>query len=565
MANLFWFIVLIGILIFAHESGHFLFAKLFRVKVLTFSLGFGTPIRLGRLKLSWRRGDTEYRIAWFPMGGFVRMLGEDPTEELPPAERARSFPAQSPGKRFLIIFGGPLFSLLLAVPIYFAYHLFDAQAAAPVVGMVAPGSPAAAAGLEAGDRLVRVGEREVATWDEVDAGVQASNGGSLTVVAERDGRRLEARLVPERELDETGLDLLGTRWDTGLRHSRLGNMVGVVTPDSPAARAGLESWDKILELGGAKVGGFRDIERQIALVGRGALAVRAVRAADIPIGAVTLRVPALVETVIEPLAAEDTPPGVRPTRGAYTGLEPIDLYVMGLVDGFPAEKAGIRPGDKIVAVFGQPIESWEQFSRAVSLHPERSIPVTVRQGGALREFDLTPETLVDTNEFKQTTRKPGLGVKYQHNLLAGERIPRPDRLLYALRMSVVQTLRAVSMNVLGFVRIFEGRVSASEAIGGPIMIFNVAGKSAEKGFGTFLSMMAFLSVLLAILNLLPIPILDGGHLMFIAIEVIRRRPVGLRARLLANYVGLLLLASLMAFAFYNDIARYWDDFTALFG
>ena len=97
MANVFWFIVLIGILIFAHESGHFLFAKLFRVKVLTFSLGFGTPVRLGRFKLSWTRGETEYRVAWFPIGGFVRMLGEDPTEEISAAERAAPSPPRSPG------------------------------------------------------------------------------------------------------------------------------------------------------------------------------------------------------------------------------------------------------------------------------------------------------------------------------------------------------------------------------------------------------------------------------------------------------------------------------------
>ncbi|HOX46851.1 MAG TPA: site-2 protease family protein [Myxococcota bacterium] len=564
MANLFWFIVLIGILIFAHESGHFLFAKLFHVKVLTFSLGFGTPVRLGRFKLSWRRGETEYRVAWFPIGGFVRMLGEDPTEEITQADRTRSFPAQAAWKRFLIIFAGPLFSVLLAVPIYFVYHLFDGPAQAPILGLVVAGSPAGQAGLRAGDRVLQVNGVDTPTWDDVDEAVQDADGGSVEVRIEREGRQLSFRADSIRELDETGLDLLGERWDLGLRHSRLGNMVGVVAPDSPAARAGLQSWDKLLELGGVPIGGWSDIERLIALHGTELLPVRAVRSADIQIGAVTLRVPVLLEAVLQPEPEASAPAGARRTPGAYTGLEPIDLYVMGLVPGFPLEKAGVQPGDKIVAVLGQPIESWEQFSRAVLTHPDEPIPLQVRHAGALQDFRLTPELLSDTNEFKQTTRKPGLGIKYVHNLLGGARIPRPDRLTYALRMSVTMTGRAISMNVLGFVRIFEGRVAASEAIGGPLMIYQVAGRSAEKGFGTFVSLMAFMSVLLGMLNLLPIPILDGGHILFIAIEVIRRRPVSLKARIAANYVGLLLLVSLMAFAFYNDISRYWSDFTALF-
>ncbi len=555
MANVFWFIVLIGILIFAHESGHFLFAKLFRVKVLTFSLGFGTPVRLGRFKLSWTRGETEYRVAWFPIGGFVRMLGEDPTEEISAAERGRSFPAQVPWKRFLIIFGGPLFSVLLALPIYFAYHLFDGTAQGPTLGLVLPGSPAAEAGLRAGDRVLRVGDRAVETWDDVDDGVQDSGGGEIEVRVERAGAELVVRAAPVRELDETGLELLGERWDLGLRHGRLGNMVGVVAPDSPAARAGLQSWDKLLEVGGVPVGGWRDIERLIELHGTSLLPVRAVRSAEVQIGAVSLRVPSLVEAVLQPEPEDRTPPGAVRTPGAYSGLEPIDLYVMGLVKDFPMERAGVQAGDKIVAVFGQPIASWEQFSRAVLTHPEAALPITVRQAGGLRELSLTPQVLEEVNEFKQKMRKPGLGVKYQHNMLGGERIPRPDRLAYALRMCLEHTGRAISMNVLGFVRIFEGRVAASEAVGGPIMIFQVAGRSAERGLGAFVSMMAFLSVLLGLLNLLPIPILDGGHILFIAIEVIRRRPVSLKARLLSNYVGLLLLVSLMAFAFYNDIHR----------
>ncbi len=565
MASAFWFIVLIGILIFAHEAGHFLFAKLFRVKVLTFSLGFGGPIRIGRYKLSFQPGETEYRIAWFPAGGFVRMMGDDPTEDIAPQDRPRAFLSQPAWKRFLIIFGGPLFSILLAVPIYFVYHLVQARAQAPIIGAVVPGSPAAAAGLQPGDEVIQIGDQHVQTWEDVDEGIQASGGEPVTIQVQRLGQPLKAEVDPVEELDETGLELLGERWDAGLRHNRQGNIMGVVTPDSPAARAGLNSWDKVLEVGGLQVSGWADVERVLAANGTHLLPIKVVRASEIKIGAVSIRAPAMVEAVIQPEPATQAPDGARVAGGAYTGLEPIDLYVMGLLDDYPAKQAGMQPSDRIVALYGKPIQSWEQFSRTVIEHKDDPIPVTIRHHDQLKQLVIKPKIIEETNEFKQVIRKPGMGVTYSPNVLGGEIIDRPDRLLYALKMSVVQTWRAISMNILGFVRIFEGRVAPTEAIGGPLMILDVAGKSAEKGLTTFLSMMAFLSVLLGLLNLLPIPILDGGHIAFILIEAVRRKPLSVGAKVIASYVGLLLLVSLMAFAFYNDISRYWSDISSIFG
>jgi regulator of sigma E protease len=565
MASIFWFIILIGILIFVHEGGHFLFAKLFNVRVLTFSLGFGGPVRIGRYRASWQPGETEYRIAWFPLGGFVRMLGDDPTQEIAATDQPRAFLTQPAWKRFLIIFGGPLFSILLAVPIYFGYHLMRAEAAAPVVGRVIPGSPADEAGIRYGDRVTAIGGEATETWEEIDEAIQDSGGEPVAVHVERDGQQREFEIEPWRELDETGLELLGERWDLGLRHHRLGNTIGVVAPDSPAARAGLQSWDRLLELGGQTIDGWVEARRLMRENGLQPLPVEVARAADVRIGAVTIRVPVLKRAVVEPVAAARAPPGTMAYGEAYTGIEPIALYVHGVLDDFPAKAAGIEPGDKIVAIGGRPIRSWEQFSRYVVAHADSSIPVAVRHQGRIEQLAIQPKIIETKNEFKQITRKPGLGVSYQPSLLAGETITRPDRLTYALEMSVVQTWRAITMNIRGFVRIFEGRVEATEAIGGPIMILDVAGKSAAKGIGTFLSIMAFLSVLLGLLNLLPIPILDGGHILFIVIEAIRRKPLSLNARVMASYVGLLLLIGLMAFAFYNDISRYWSDITSIFG
>ena len=563
MATFFWFIVLIGVLIFAHECGHFLFAKLFGVKVLTFSLGFGTPISIGRFKLCFHWGETEYRVAWVPAGGFVRMLGEDPTEEIPEEDKPRAFPSQAPWKRFLIILGGPMFSILLAFPIYFVYHLTQTRAPAPVVGRVIPGSPASSAGIVPQDRIVSIGKHKSRTWEDVDDGIQESGGKPVQVTVDRQGNVFHFDITPDNELDETGLELMGKRWDLGIRHERQGNLIGVV-PESPATRAGLQSWDKVLSLGGILVEGWENMDNVVQANGPHLLPLAAVRAAELKAGAVALRAPALLDTYLVPQPAAQAPEGVLPVASAYSGIEPIDLFIFDVAEGQPAKKLGMLPGDKILSMDGKVIRSWEEFSRTILTSNSQPLTIRWRQGTAIKDVQFTPSVITESNEFKQTTRKLGLGVSYLPNLLGGTFVPRPDRIANATRMTFLDTWMAVTMNIMGFVRIFEGKVAATEAIGGPLMMANIAGKTAQMGWSYFVKMMAFLSVLLGLLNLLPIPVLDGGHIAFILIEVVLRRPLPLQIRLVASYVGLVLLVGLMVFAFGNDISRYWSDVKAIF-
>ncbi len=560
MTNLLWFLILIGVLIFAHESGHFLFAKLFRVKVLTFSLGFGGAIRLGRFRLAFTRGETEYRISWFPIGGFVRMLGEDPTQEVDPAERKRSFSHQAAWKRALIIFGGPMFSLLLAPPIYFAYHLTLSRAAAPVVGLVIDGSPAAQAGIQPGDAVLRVGDTPTRTFEEVEDAINDSEGRPVELEIERGGEKRALRLAAQPAIDETGLELLGRQWDLGIRHERRGTILGLVSPDSPAARAGVKGWDELAAVNGVPVLDFEEARFELEKAKDSPLRLSLRRRVEIPCGAVTLNATAVVDVDLQPLPADQAPLGAFRTAHAYFGFEPIDLFVREVIPGYPAEQNGVVAGDRILSANGEILTSIEQFRNVLARHPRDSIRIQVRHQGEVREFSFVPAIIEDKDELRQTQRIRGLGFKPDANRVSGLTIPRPDRLAYAGRMAFVEFGRTVRMNVMGFVRIFQGRVAASEAVGGPIMIFHVAGKVAEKGLGAFLAMMAFMSILLGLLNLLPVPLLDGGHLAFILIEVLRRRPLSLQARLIASYVGLALLAALMIFAFGNDLRRYWSDF-----
>jgi regulator of sigma E protease len=555
----FWFIILVGVLIFVHEAGHFLFAKLFNVKVLTFSLGFGTPIRIGKYKLSYQAEETEYRLAWFPIGGFVRMLGDDPTQEVSEEDAPRAFITQNAWKRFLIIFGGPLFSVIFAIPVNFIINVAQNTAIAPVVGRIEPGSPAYKSNIQIGDKILSIGDEKVTSWDDIDSGTQETEGKEVLLRIERDGKEISLSIQPREEFDEHGLKLLGDRWDLGIRSAPLGNIVGVV-PHSPADIAGLEVFDEIKKINGVEVKGWEDISKVISENGLTPLSLSVVRNDEIKIGAVSWYAKISWEVEIQPVSKERAPAKAMITGNVYTGLEPSALYIVGTLAGKPARKHGLKPGDKIVSVMGETIYSTEQFSRAIISNADKTIALEYRHGNELRAIEFKPATISETSEFKQTTEKPGFGVSWPseyRNLLPSKRIPRQDRFSYALKMAFVDTWTAVYVNINGFIRLFEGRVKVTEALGGPLMIADLAGKMAERGWQHFLGIMAMISVLLGIINLLPVPILDGGHILFIFIEAIRRRPVSVQAKVVASYVGLVLLMALMVFVIGNDMHRYW--------
>lgn len=346
-------IVVLGVLIFVHELGHFLIAKWKRVTVKKFSLGFGPKI-LGK-----KIGETEYVISAVPLGGYVKMLGEAPGEEVTPEEEPRSFTHQSVGRRALIVAAGPIFNLLFAIFIF-----------------------------------------------------------SL-----------------------------------------------------------------------------------IFLVG----------------------FPLLTATVGE------------------------------VKEGFPAEEAGIRPGDLVVAVEGKAIKSWEEMALAIRRSTQESLAFTVKREGKLIDLKVRPRQDEATTPFgeKQMVRVIGISPA---GTVAKERTLNP---VLALYRGLDRTARMTALIVEGVVKLIQGVVPAKE-LGGPLLIAKLAGESARAGLTSLVHFMAFLSINLAILNLLPIPILDGGHLAFFAFEAVAGRPLSLRKRELAQQVGFFLLALLMVFVFYNDISRIFS-------
>jgi regulator of sigma E protease len=344
------FIIVLGVLIFFHEFGHFIVARLFGVGVEKFSLGFG-PRLIGK-----KVGITDYRISAIPLGGYVKMVGEEPDADIKPEDIPLSFTHKHVAKRMLIVAAGPVFNILLAVIIFFGIFLVSGTfILKPSVGSVKPDSPAFAAGLEKGDLITAINESAINSWDEMAEIINSSQG--------------------------------------------------------------------------------------------------------------------------------------------------------------------------------------------------QEIKLTVRRGESSRNFSLAPEQVTTKNIFGEDVQRYIIGIT-----AAGETFSKEMSVFQAFSESMIQTYRVTELMVVIIVKLISGDIS-TDTIGGPIMIAQMAGDSAKAGIGSLISFIALISVNLAIINLLPIPVLDGGHLLFFSIEAIKGRPVSTKVREIAQQVGLFILILLMILVFYNDISR----------
>lgn len=357
--NIFAFIIVLGVLIFFHELGHFLVARLFGVGVEKFSLGFG-PRLFGK-----KIGKTDYFLSAIPLGGYVKMVGEEPDAEIDPADIPFSFTHKHVLKRILIVAAGPFFNLLLAAIIFFG--VFNAY----------------------------------------------------------------------------GIFIL------------------------------------------------------------------------------------------------------KPTIGEVQ-------------EGGPAHKSGLKKGDLIVAIDGIPIEKWEDMSQIIGESKGKNLVASVRRGESTLALNIVPELRTDKNLFGEEIKRYMIGVT-----ASGDMLPKDLNLIQAFSMSITQTYKISKLTVLSIVKLIQGTLS-TETLGGPIMIAQMAGAQAKAGVANLLYFIALISVNLGILNFLPIPVLDGGHLFFFGIEAVTGRPVSTRVREIAQQAGIFLLLFLMVFVFYNDIVRIFPDFFSRF-
>ena len=348
--NIFAFIIVLGVLIFFHEFGHFLIARLFGVGVEKFSLGF-CPRLIGK-----KIGITDYRLSAIPLGGYVKMVGEEQDAEIDPADLPLSFTHKHVAKRMLIVAAGPVFNILLAVLIFF-----------------------------------------------------------------------------------------GIFWASG---------TFIMKPSIGAVRA-----------------------------------------------------------------------------------------------GSPAAAAGLMQGDLITVINGMAINSWDEMAEIISASEGQTLDLSIRRQESTLDFSIAPEKVPTQNIFGEEIQRYVIGIEASRESYSKEMNP-----IEAFSESLKQSYRVIELMVVIIAKLIKGDIS-TDTLGGPIMIAQMAGDSAKAGVGSLIFFIALISINLAVINLLPIPVLDGGHLLFFLIEAIKGSPVSIKVREVSQQVGLFLLILLMILVFYNDIHR----------
>lgn len=536
------FILLLGVLVTVHELGHFLVAKACGVKVLKFSIGFGPKL------IGFTKGETEYQIALLPLGGYVKMAGDMPHEELSPEEAARGFLAQPPWKRGLIVLAGPVFNLIFPILIFFFVYLGPHQATSTRVGSVSPGMPAAAAGIRPGDKLVSVDGVEVRTFGDITETFVGRFERPVRVVVERQGQRIPLEVTPQKTVETSPIDTV-ERGQIGIGAGSRSAVLGV-PPGSVAEQAGLRSFDRVLTINGVAVHDEAQLHQAVDPHPAGTPLQLTVRRLDpVAAGAVTGRVPRVLNLTVPKQAGEGL---------AALGAEPADLYLAVVAPGSAAEKAGMKPGERVVSINGETLQSFHQL--AVRLNALKDQPFTLvwKGAGGERTEKLAQAPLPTQDGMGNQSAPLALGVRGW--VPTPTDVPPADEVTihmgpgeaFTEAALIVPKIVGQMVKVIG--GLFVGTVPL-DTVGGPIMMYQMASKTAEQGLDSFLNLMALISINLGVMNLLPIPVLDGFHLLSAAWEGIRRRPIPVRVREVANMVGLALLIMLMLLAVKNDIMR----------
>ncbi len=540
--NVITFVFVLSLLVFVHEMGHYLVGRWSGIRVMAFSIGFGPEIA----GFTDRHG-TRWKLSLIPLGGYVRFFGDedassktdvDQLAAMTEEERAHSFAGARLWKRAATVAAGPIANFLLAIVIFAVlFGIYGRTVADPVVAMVTRDGAAAEAGIEPGDRLVAIDGAKVATFDEVQRYVGLRPGRTIVLTVERDGQNRDFRIVPKLVEDT---DQFGNKMEMGrIGIALVDPVVTAVEPAGPAAKAGVLAGDRLIAVDGNNVATYYDIGRYVSEHPGKNIVLTIQRS-----GAIR-DFPMMTDTLVDTAASGD-----KKDVGSI-GIAPIDPLVASIASDSPAQAAGLEVGDRILSVDGREIGSIGEVQRSAAAHADKPMTMTVKRDGQTREVTVTPRKSEETDAFGARTEIATIGIT------DGQ---KPIRLRYeaygplqALSEGVKQTASIVSGTFEYIGNVIGGYMKADQ-LGGPIRVAQLSGQMATLGFAAVLQFAAILSVSIGLLNLMPVPVLDGGHLMFYAIEAVRGKPLGARAQDIAFRIGFAMVLSLMVFATWNDIS-----------
>ena len=521
-------IVLLGIVVLVHEFGHFLFARIFGVRVEVFSIGFGKPL------FRKKSGDTEYRISMIPLGGYVKMLGESTSEEneVDESDLQFAFSSKKWWQKVLIVFAGPLFNLIFAFLVLMVVACFMFSAPSSVLEFVSPDGAAYAAGISEGDRIIKINGEDIAVWDDIPSILapmsESGDCGEVAVEVEKAfTKEIKTYTVhPKR----------GSFTDPfGDEHARC--ELGVVrAPRAPKIFLlkdfpGLENSDVVRSVDGEKIERYYELVEKIRKPFKKMTVLRAGK--EVPVD--------FPEDMTE-----------RPEI-AYGGL-----IIDSVEEGSYSEKVGVKKGDFLTAVNGAGVTAPFQFY---------SIMGKLREGDHVKlslirdkePLDIEFTASFDEKENEMTgmrDKRMNWGALFEYDYELREFYARRNALpTFPVRYASKEIVEVVVSTFKGLAYMISGKISA-KGLGGPIMIFDISKRAADAGVRYFLAIMAMISINLGLINLFPIPVLDGGYVVIYTIEGLSGRTIPQKVKEKALMVGLFLLCALMVFAIVNDFTRY---------
>ena len=549
-------VLLLGVLVFIHEFGHFYIAKLCGMKVETFSIGMGHKI------LKFKRGETEYALSWLPFGGYVKILGQDPREEIPAKDKHRSFSTMPLWKRFAVVIAGPAANFILAFFVFWLLFAKGFPSPSATVHYVYPASSAATAGFEPGDKIVEIangeGSASIRELSDLQRFLRFSQDKNLKVkVTRSEGlqgqsteRDLNVIAEPGRMLDPmTGLDrdslvIPGVEYQT---------FVPLYTP-AKNSKLFAQTGQKLLIVESTEIAGTKtdadsvyELQKAWKLAGSDKKPLTLlVRYLDIDHADAKIAEPTRLEV------------GIPSTADLKDfGFIPAHLLITQILEDSAAEKLGLKKGDIIQELNHQPAYTFSQFKNRLQNIAASGEPLQIKwlRNGDLQEGSFTPQHVERENEITQVKEKKfQLGAMFVGYADASFEKVKAKGLGDGIQLAWKKTL-ATSVSIFeGFKFLVTGKVSV-KAMGGPVMIGKIAGDSLRLGWDYFLKMLAFISLNLCILNLMPLPVLDGGHILLFAVEGIIRRPLPPKAVEIWSGIGFFLIIGLALFVTFNDLTK----------